>query len=128
VTVLIASHALNEVEAHADRVAILQQGKLLACGTLTELSEQAALPVRLHIACDSRAMDRVAGTFNGLLNGRIIVRRVDARNIELDCAHADKMTVLRQVADLGDSVVDVDITPPRLDEIYAHFIASGRLS
>ncbi len=40
---------------------------------------------------------------------------------------ADKMTVLRQVADLGDAVVDVDIRPPRLDEIYAHFIAPGRL-
>jgi hypothetical protein len=33
------------------------------------------------------------------------------------------MAVLRKITGLGDAVIDVDIRPPRLDEIYAHFMA-----
>jgi Cu-processing system ATP-binding protein len=124
VTVLISSHALNEVEAHADRVAILRQGRLLTCGTLAELSEQAALPVRLRLACESQATARVAGQFDK----RLDVHHIDAEHIELECPHADKMAVLREIADLGETVVDVDLRPPQLDEIYAHFMAPDRPS
>jgi len=122
VTVLISSHALTEVEEHADRVAIMKRGRLLACGTLTELGEQAALPVCVRIACESSEAATVAGRFND----RIDVRRIDDRHIELSCAHPDKMAVLRQIADLGDTVHDVDIHPPRLDDIYAHFMAEDQ--
>lgn len=41
-TVLLASHRLEEVERLCDRVAILNQGKLLALGTLAELRRMAA--------------------------------------------------------------------------------------
>jgi len=119
VTVLISSHALNEVEEHADRVAIMKQGRILACGTLAELGGQAALPVIVRIACESGEAGQVAGQFDGPVE----VRRIDDRHIELACPHADKMTVLRRITDLGDTVRDVDIHPPRLDEIYAHFMA-----
>jgi len=124
VTVLISSHALNEVEAHADRVAILRQGRLLACGTLAELSAQAALPVRLRLACKSQATAQVAGQFDQRLN----VHHIDAEHIELECTHADKMAVLREITGLGETVVDVDLRPPQLDEIYAHFMVPDRPS
>jgi hypothetical protein len=38
------------------------------------------------------------------------------------------MAVMREIADLGETVVDVDVRPPRLDEIYAHFMAPDRPS
>jgi hypothetical protein len=33
------------------------------------------------------------------------------------------MAVLRHITDLGHVVRDIDIHPPRLDEIYAHLMA-----
>ncbi len=46
-TVVLATHSLSEAEALCDRLAILHQGRLLACGTVAELRQgagAAALP------------------------------------------------------------------------------------
>ena len=48
-TSIISSHALNEVEARADRFVIMKKGIVVACGTLAELYKKAALPVRMHL-------------------------------------------------------------------------------
>jgi hypothetical protein len=32
------------------------------------------------------------------------------------------MALLRQISLLGETVLDVDMTMPRLDEIYLHFV------
>ena len=48
-TSLISSHALSEVEARANRFIIMKSGVMIASGTLDELYQQAALPVRLRI-------------------------------------------------------------------------------
>ena len=45
--------------------------------------------------------------------------------VEVICPHTEKMAVLRQIAGLGAAIADVDIRPPRLDEIYAHVMAAG---
>jgi Cu-processing system ATP-binding protein len=127
VTVLISSHALNEVEEHVDRVAIMRQGSLLACGTLAELNEQAALPVQVRMTCAPDAAVTIAGQLQDKFAGdgahHADVSQVDNQHIELVCTHPDKMAVLRKITGLGDAVIDVDIRPPRLDEIYAHFMA-----
>jgi Cu-processing system ATP-binding protein len=130
-TVLISSHALNEVEDHADRVAIMQQGNMLACGTLSELTVQAALPVRLSIRCEEFATARVAGQLRGKFGqadiGSAEVKQLDSMNIEIVCAQSDKMATLRQIGMLGDAIVDIDIRIPRLDDIYAQFTAGASL-
>jgi Cu-processing system ATP-binding protein len=135
VTVLISSHALNEVEKHADRVAIMHQGKMLAYGTLDGLSEQAALPVKVQISCAPDALvddlyTRLCGQLTGgsvaEKGGDINLSRVDDRHIELVCPHANKMAVLRQITDLGDAIIDISIRTPRLDEIYTHFMAGDK--
>ena len=119
VSVLISSHALNEVEDHADRVAIMRNGRLLACGTLTQLAELAALSVSVRVTCASDDASVIAGRFDG----RVDITPVDDRTLVIACQHAEKMAVLRRITDLGDVVQDVDIHLPRLDEIYAHFMS-----
>jgi ABC-2 type transport system ATP-binding protein len=42
-TVFLSSHSLNVVEELADRIAIIEHGRLVACGTLKALREQAAV-------------------------------------------------------------------------------------
>jgi Cu-processing system ATP-binding protein len=146
VTVLLASHALNEVEQHADRVAIMQQGRILACGTLAELSEQAALPVKMRLSCAPestgavinalRAMSAVSGSDLYADSGAVAdaiqradvgvtTDQLDSQRIDIVCAQPHKMMVLRQIAELGDAIIDIDIQSPRLDEIYAHCMAAA---
>jgi ABC-type multidrug transport system ATPase subunit len=59
-TIVLATHSMSEAEALCDRLAILHQGRLLACGTVAELrrgAEGATLP-----ALFEQIVTREAGT------------------------------------------------------------------
>lgn len=117
-TSLTSSHSLNEVEARADRIAIMRNGAIVACGTLTELSSQTALPlvVRLRVAAGHAASvaERLAPMG--------AIQRVNDHGIDLSCLGTAKMVLFRQVASLGDVIEDMDVVPPRLEEIYNHYM------
>lgn len=92
-TVLISSHVLTELELRAERIAILSQGRLVACDTLPGLRAQAALPVRI------RAVK-------------------DGREHRLEVPPAEKMDAIRRLAGEAD---DLEVIPPSLEDIYAHY-------
>ncbi|MFB4314003.1 ABC transporter ATP-binding protein [Actinomadura sp. 21ATH] len=56
-TVLLSSHTLPEVEALADRVAILRKGRLAAVATVGELRHQARQRIDLYVAHRPRGAD-----------------------------------------------------------------------
>lgn len=117
-TVVISSHALSEIEVQADRIAVVKHGRLVACGSLPDLGRQAGLPVRTRVAVAAGNATRIAGQ----LAAHTRIDRVNDRSVDLTCSEDNKMSVLRHIADLGDSVLDVSMTAPRLDEIYLHFM------
>jgi Cu-processing system ATP-binding protein len=116
-TALISSHALSEIEARTDRVAIMKAGRLVACGTLDDLRREAGLPVRMRISVTPGE----AGAVAGRLGTDITLDKVNEQTVDLSCIPGDKMTVVRRLADIGETVRDVDIAAPQLEEIYAHF-------
>ncbi|RLA52545.1 MAG: ABC transporter ATP-binding protein [Gammaproteobacteria bacterium] len=117
-TSLISSHSLNEVEARADRIAILKKGVLVACGTVAGLLQQTGLPisVRLH------TKPGIASELAGRLSFAGEVHKVNDHSVDLFCFESSKMEIIHRVSALGDMVEDMDITPPRLDEIYNHYM------
>lgn len=117
-TSLISSHSLNEVEARADRIAVIKSGLLVACGTVTELLQQAGLPISVRLRTKSGAANDLAGR----LSSAGEVQRVNDHSVDLSCFGSSKMEIVHRVAALGDLVEDMDITPPRLDEIYKHYM------
>jgi Cu-processing system ATP-binding protein len=117
-TSLISSHALSEVEARANRFVIMKSGRLEACGTLDELYQQAALPLRLQIAVAPGLAARVAER----LGSSAPISEVSETSLSLDCYNGDKMALIRRISDLGDLVQDLQIKPPRLDEVYNHYM------
>jgi Cu-processing system ATP-binding protein len=117
-TSLTSSHSLNEVEARADRIAIMKSGSIVACGTLAELSQQTDLPmvVRLRVVAGHTAgvAERLAPMGE--------IHRINDHGIDLSCLGASKMVLFRHIAGLGDVIEDMDVVPPRLDEIYNHYM------
>lgn len=111
--ILLSSHALTEVEARTDRIAILSRGRLVADDTLAGLRHRAALPVRLHIRAKPDTADTVATALSGGRRNGVMV--------DLTCAREDKLERLGQIAGLGPMVEDVDVIPPSLEDIYSHF-------
>ena len=117
-TSLISSHSLNEVEARADRIAILKNGVLLACGTMPQLLEQAGLPIYVQLKTTAEAVNKVAEKMRSAGE----VHKLDESNIDIRCMDSSKMELVRRIATLGDAVKDMNIVPPRLDEIYNHYM------
>lgn len=111
--VLHSSHSLSEVEGRTDRIVILSKGQLVAEGTLSELALQAQLPIIVRIQAAEGAADHVQSSVGGV--------RVNGRSVELTCSPAEKLGVLSRVAALSDSVSDIDIAMPNLDDVYKYF-------
>lgn len=118
VTLLISSHALNEVEAHADRIAILRHGELVACGSLDELKASLGLPVRMRVSVAEGQASAIARA----LPPGVEALGVNGQSLELLCQNGSKMAAVRYLGGLGLQVHNLEMTPPRLEQIYAHYV------
>lgn len=111
--VLISSHALTELEARTDRIAILRDGKLVAYDSLAGLHAKAGLPIRLRVVAHDDGASQIADTLGG--------RRINGQSVELLCPAHEKMGHLSRITALGGLVTDVDVTPPSLEDLYRHY-------
>jgi Cu-processing system ATP-binding protein len=116
VTVLLSSHALSELEPRVDKLAIMNHGNLMASGSLTELRENAKIPVRIRL----KTRDGTAADIASHMAG-VKVSHVNGRTVEFACAPEDKMILVRRISALGGSVEDLEIELPTLDQLYAHY-------
>ena len=121
-SVIISSHALTEIEARTDRIAIMKQGRLLEQGSLASLRSKAALPVRIAVSCHSGGEDKLRTA----LPAACPLERVTPDKLVLSCAEEDKLNLLHLITGLQDAVKDVAVRPPRLDDLYAHFVNGDR--
>lgn len=118
-TALISSHALTEIEASVDRVAILSRGALVACGTLDDLRRAAGLPTTIRV----RVAQGGAAAVADRLRGQVAVTGVNDSIVDLSCVDSRKVDVLKQLGGLDDPILDIDIAPVRLERLYKHFVA-----
>lgn len=112
-SILLSSHALTEVEARTDRIAILSQGVLVADDTMAGLRRRAGLPIRVQIAARPGSADELARRLGGT--------RHNGARVDLCFAPADKLARMAAIAGLGALVEDFDLVPPSLEDIYSHF-------
>jgi Cu-processing system ATP-binding protein len=113
-TVLISSHALNELEDHTEHVLIMNGGMLVAEGTLAELRTISQLPIRISLELTPNTggvPSWMTGEPRATPRGHVMLVQDDAR----------KMDLLRLAA--GDPrVTNIEIEAPTLDDLYAHFL------
>ena len=114
-TVLLSSHALEELEGRVERVLILDRGRLVAAGSMAELRGLARLPLRLRVTLAEGSAPPEWLAEAGELRG------FGGRMVELACAPEAKMALLRHAAE-DARVADVELHAPTLDELYAHFL------
>ncbi|TGN90022.1 ABC transporter ATP-binding protein [Bradyrhizobium yuanmingense] len=117
-TVLLSSHALTELEERAGRVIIMNRGLKVADGTIDELRRLARLPTRIRLKVSGLApheMPAWAPTDT-------TCRRLNGHLVEIDAAPERKIELLHRATAAGNAVEDVDVVPPSLDELYAHFL------
>lgn len=116
--VLISSHALTELEARTERIAILREGRLVANESLAALRRRAGLPIRVRLFAPPETAACLAETLGGA--------RVNGQAVELACDAEGKLALLARVTALGAAIEDIEIAPPSLEDLYRHFSREGR--
>jgi Cu-processing system ATP-binding protein len=116
-TILISSHALSEIETRIDRIAILRRGRLVIHGTLDELRAAAELPVHIRVSTLTGQTSIVSDS----LEAKTTFRKFNDHCIEFDCHQDEKLQVLQSLSRIPSGITDIEILPPRLDDLYIHF-------
>jgi len=111
-SVILCSHVLPGVEQHIDRAMILSAGKVLAMGSLTELRQQADLPVAIKPIGLNGAVCQ-DGKLKQFLS-----------NHEQDILHVpeqDKLAVLKQLLSY-ENIQDIHMESANLEQVYQHYL------
>lgn len=121
-TVLVSTHALEEIERRVDRAAIVHRGRLVAAGSLDELRRgaQAQLRVRLRV--------RPGMTTTVLASMPDAARCIERElaTLTLLAPLEAKMALLRAIGALGEAVEDVELEAPGLQQLYRQWIESSQ--
>ena len=68
----LSSHILSEVEAVADRVAILRGGRLVESGTMDQLRIASAVNVEITFSAKPPSLARVDGVRDAVVDGKTV--------------------------------------------------------
>ncbi|MFQ6537545.1 MULTISPECIES: ATP-binding cassette domain-containing protein [Aphanothece] len=128
-TVLLSSHYLEEVDALADRLAILEAGRVIAEGTPSELKDALGgdrVTLRVREFSDAEEASRVQDLLRGCQGVRqVVVNRAQGYSLNLVVEHGGVVEQLRrQLAQADLPVFALAQSRPSLDDVYLQ--ATGR--
>lgn len=105
-TVLLSSHILAQVEALADRISIIRQGRIVESGTLGDMRHMTRTTVVAETVRPADDLDQVPGVHQLSTEGGQVRLEVDGDRVE---------PVLRALVDLG--VTSIVAHPPTLEQL-----------
>lgn len=109
-TIFLSSHILSEIQHNCIHAAIIRDGKVVANGSVEELSRTGAKRVSIH------------GSINyDLLHG---VKDLHISPERIDFLYNGDMQPLLSVA-AGGNIQDISITEPDLEEVFLHYYERG---
>jgi Cu-processing system ATP-binding protein len=117
-TVVLASHILSDVQELADRVAILDRGRLIALDSVMRLARSCALPEQLSIelaevAGGEAELARRAGAHSAELRGPAL---------EITVPREHKLAVLQALVASGAAIRDFYSMAPTLEAIVEQLV------
>jgi ABC-2 type transport system ATP-binding protein len=124
VTILLTSHYLEEIDALADRVAIIDRGKIIAEGTPTELKSQVGgdrLTVRIREFAERQEAERALASLNDLdfvKSGLINSAQGNAINLVIAPDLDAVSRIQTALAQAGMNVFSLTQSRPSLDDVF----------
>ncbi|HXF61014.1 MAG TPA: ABC transporter ATP-binding protein [Caldilineaceae bacterium] len=115
-TVFLCTHNLTEAQRLCQRVAVLQQGRLLALGTPAALARQVAPEVQLRIEVDPEQVAQAAAALAPLHTGE--VQREPAALVIAGVTRERIPAVVAALVAAGTRLYRVDYTEASLEDVY----------
>ena len=119
ITVLYTTHYMEEAQELSDHIAIMDQGKIIACGTHTDLVKIVGELDRIDLAINAEG-ERVITAWQSTPG----VHQVSRENGHLTVLAEDSNQVLPRLLEsasqVGVRVTSVDIQEPNLEAVFLH--------
>lgn len=110
-SVILCSHVLPGVEQHIDRAMIMSAGKVLAMGSLTELRQQASLPVVI----------KPTGLNGSLSENSEFAAYLCKQSNTLKVPEHEKIKTLRSLLS-DEAMSDVQVESANLEQVYQYYL------
>ncbi len=123
VSLLLTTHHLEEAEARCARTVIIDHGKVIASGTMTELVEQTVGRFRLVTLRLDAPLDAAARRALGASNGEEVSSDVPDDRIvraRMRDVAAELPPLLDRIRLAGRAVDDVEVRGPSLQAVFIH--------
>ncbi len=123
--ILISSHILTELAEISDRVAIIERGRILAVGSVAEISAgvQSRSIVRVRVLHDGERM-------HGWLNGRADIADVKFENELFTFSHSgdrkSEAALLKAMVEAGFAVIEFGVRHKSLEDVFLD-VTEGRV-
>jgi ABC-2 type transport system ATP-binding protein len=118
-TLLLTTQYLEEADRLADRIAVIERGRMIANGTPSELKQRVGGDVLEVRAAKPGDLDRLVGLLSGLGSGPPVA---DARAQRVTVPTADRVATLmaaaRRIDEAGLDVDDLGLRRPSLDDVF----------
>ncbi len=118
-TVLYTTHYMEEAEELSDRVAVMDKGRIIACGTNAELIRMVGRDTRIELALNAES-GRVLDLWRSLEG----IRGVTAEDGHITILAADSNRVLPRLfesaAARGVRITSLEIREPNLEAVFLH--------
>jgi ABC-2 type transport system ATP-binding protein len=120
-TVLYTTHYMEEAQELSDRIGIMDQGELIALGTLEELTrivgERETLVLSLVQEGQNQALSERIQSLEGIeavssTDGQVVVNVEDAEKVLADIVSA--------ASELNTNVRTIEIREPNLETVFLH--------
>ena len=112
-SILLSSHIMSEVEALADRISIIRDGKILQTGTLEEMRRRTRTNIKATLAQPQKEILELDGVHDATLHDNRLVCSVDT----------DKLRQFMSIL-AGYGIEALVSEPPSLEELFLSHYAS----
>ena len=109
-TVFLSSHILSEIQRNCSRAAIIREGRLIACGSVEELSKTSAKRVTVHGDIDTNQLSGI--------------RDLQVLDGGVSFLYSGDMNELVQHLSRVH-IADLSVSEPDLEEIFMHYYTDG---
>jgi ABC-2 type transport system ATP-binding protein len=117
-TIVLTTHYLEEADAIADRVVVIDHGRVIADDTATRLKSGLGDLVTLGFAEPGHAADAASRVAGGLAPGASVERA--GSTLTIRAAHGAELApgLVRDLADAGAPVRRITVAQPTLDDVF----------
>ena len=116
-TILLTTHYIEEAERVCDRVAIIDEGRIIEIGTPREIQQRTLGQSRIEIECEQPVP---ADGMPAFLEAEKHVFSDDRKSLTVDSGHPAKTIVelVKWIDQLGIGLADIHLKRPTLEDVF----------